>query len=40
MEIKKFIPLIVEAARDAGIKILEVYNSEDFGWRKKWTRVR
>ena len=35
MEIKKFIPLIIDAARDAGIKILEVYNSEDFGVEEK-----
>jgi len=35
MEIKKYIPLIIDAARDAGIKILEVYNSEDFGVEEK-----
>ncbi|MDT0294661.1 3'(2'),5'-bisphosphate nucleotidase CysQ [Mesonia ostreae] len=35
MEIKQFVPLIIDAARDAGIKILEVYNSEDFGVEEK-----
>jgi len=35
MEIKEYIPLIIDAARDAGIKILEVYNSEDFGVEEK-----
>jgi len=35
MEIKKYIPLIIDAARDAGIKILEVYNSENFGVEEK-----
>ncbi|TQD40754.1 3'(2'),5'-bisphosphate nucleotidase CysQ [Haloflavibacter putidus] len=31
MNVKEYIPLIIDAARDAGIKILEVYNSDDFG---------
>lgn len=35
MEIKQFVPLIIDAARDAGIKILEVYNSEDFEVEEK-----
>lgn len=30
MEVKKYLPTIIDAARDAGIEILEVYNSEDF----------
>jgi len=35
MELKKYLPIIVDAARDAGIKILEVYNSENFDVEKK-----
>lgn len=31
MNLERYIPLIIDAARDAGIKILEVYNSDDFG---------
>lgn len=30
MDIKKYIPLIIEAARNASIAILEVYRSDDF----------
>lgn len=30
MNTKQYIPLIIDASRDAGIKILEVYNSENF----------
>jgi len=35
IDTKPYIPLIIEASRDAGIKILEVYNSEDFGVQTK-----
>lgn len=35
MEVKQYIPLIIEASRDAGIEILEVYNSDDFGVESK-----
>lgn len=35
MELKKYLPTIIDAARDAGIKILEVYNSDDFDVEKK-----
>lgn len=30
MDTKQYLPLIIDAARDAGIKIMEVYNSDDF----------
>lgn len=35
IETKKYIPLIIEAARDAGIAILEIYNSDDFDIEQK-----
>lgn len=35
MELKQYLPTIIDAARDAGIKILEVYNSDDFDVEKK-----
>lgn len=35
MELKEYLPIIIDAARDAGIKILEVYNSDDFNVEKK-----
>ncbi|WP_222706207.1 3'(2'),5'-bisphosphate nucleotidase CysQ [Mesonia sp. K4-1] len=30
MEIKKYLPTMIDAARDAGIAILEIYNSDEF----------
>ena len=30
MEIKNYLPTMIDAARDAGIAILEIYNSEEF----------
>lgn len=35
MELKEYLPTIIDAARDAGIEILEVYNSDDFDVEKK-----
>ena len=35
MELKEYLPIIIDAARDAGIEILEVYNSDDFNVEKK-----
>jgi len=35
IETKKYIPLIIEASRDAGLKIMEVYSSDDFDVQQK-----
>ncbi|MBW2961528.1 3'(2'),5'-bisphosphate nucleotidase CysQ [Mesonia aestuariivivens] len=35
MELKEYLPIVIDAARDAGIEILEVYNSDDFNVEKK-----
>ncbi|WP_121666115.1 3'(2'),5'-bisphosphate nucleotidase CysQ [Mesonia aquimarina] len=35
MDLNQFLPLIIDASRDAGIKIMEVYNSESFDVEQK-----
>lgn len=35
MNTKQYLPLIIDASRDAGIKIMEVYNSDDFSTQLK-----
>lgn len=35
MELKEYLPIMIDAARDAGIEILEVYNSDDFNIERK-----
>ncbi len=35
MELKEYLPLMIDAARDAGIQILEVYNGRDFQVQEK-----
>ena len=39
MEIKKYLPTMIDAARDAGIAILEIYNSDEFETIKNDTEL-